>query len=59
MAKRRILKSVQVELSDSIHIHMNVERVYVNGDGSVTVQKHANEPAVARYASVVDVKFNR
>lgn len=60
MAKgRRIIKSVTVELVDSVHIHMNIERVYVNGDGSVTVQKHANEPAVARYGAVANVTFQR
>lgn len=50
----RIAKSVIVDVdSKTTHIHHDVARYFDNADGSLTLMRGTNEPAFARYTSVI------
>lgn len=51
------IKAVKVNLGKDEVIHRDISRIYVNKDGSVTVQRVANEPAIARYPFVNDLTY--
>lgn len=51
------IKAVTVDLGQSSHTFKNPARVYINKDGSVTIQAVANEPAIARFPFVNDLTY--
>lgn len=51
------IKAVKVDLGNMEVTFKNPARIYVNKDNSVTVQEHANEPAIARFPFVNDLTY--
>lgn len=60
MAKARRIKSVTLRnVQGDRFTYQDVSRVFTNGDGSVTVMKSSNTPAVGRHADIVNVRTVR
>lgn len=59
MAAARIKAvSIRTHAGDTF-TYRDVSRVFTNGDGSVTVMKGSNTPAVGRHHSVARVRYMR
>lgn len=53
------IKAVTVRTAHSTHTYRDVARVFTNGDGSVTIMRDSNTPAIGRHKNVIGVRYLR